>query len=152
MSCCFPNYFVYLSRSNKSVLPLYLFYLSYLFYSLTLAATLCGSSERSNKFGKANCAKATFAEAELAENKSGKARLLKANWCKAKLIKSNHAHFRLGSCWDKLYIYIYISRNIGGQRLRAPTVDIPGRGGTFFDFGGLFIKKTAWSSAACNGP
>ena len=41
---------------------------------------------------------------------------------------------------------------MGGQGLRAPTVDIPGLGGTFFDFGGLFIEKTARSGPPCDGP
>ena len=51
-----------------------------------------------------------------------------------------------------IYIYIFISRNMGGQILHAPTVDIPGRGGTFFDFAVFFIEKAARSSRSCDGP
>ena len=38
-----------------------------------------------------------------------------------------------------IYIYIYISRNIGAGAFASRVGDIPGRRGTFFDFGGAFI-------------
>ena len=52
-----------------------------------------------------------------------------------------------------MYIYIYIYRGCPGPGHSGTYGnEIPGHGGTFFDFGGLFIKKKAQSSASCDGP
>ena len=40
-----------------------------------------------------------------------------------------------------IYIYIYIQEHGGPESIRAPTVDISGRGGTFFDFGSFFREN-----------
>ena len=51
------------------------------------------------------------------------------------------------------HIHLYISGNIGGQSLRAPTSAASrDRGVPFFHFGDPFIEKTARSSRSCDGP
>ena len=50
------------------------------------------------------------------------------------------------------YLYMYISGHIGGQGLRAPNGAISRNRGDLFDFCGLFMEKTAWSSASCDRP
>ena len=50
------------------------------------------------------------------------------------------------------YLYIYISGNIGGQGIHAPTGAVSRDRGIAFDFGGLFMEKTAQSSRSCDAP
>ena len=50
------------------------------------------------------------------------------------------------------YMYLYITRNMGARTLVPPSGRYPGAGGDLFDFGIIFIRKTARSSASCDGP
>ena len=46
---------------------------------------------------------------------------------------------------------MYIREHRGPGHSCPNRGDIPGSGGTFFDFGSLFMYKTAWSSPSCDG-
>ena len=49
-------------------------------------------------------------------------------------------------------IHLYITGVPGPRALGEVRKRNPGNGGTFFDFGGLFIDKSARSGPPCDGP